>query len=208
MPAAGGRRVGGGETPVPVREAAPSSGVHLAWSASGDSVIWSLGNRIHRRSAESIVVADDDAPTWESTMVQPWPVERPACRRFWLNDTPPPLPGRAAREWARAATIIATSAGRIAMHVNDAVRIAKDYVADIFSEEQIEGVGLEEVTFDEGVPAWKVTIGFFRPWNKPGAVSGALNLDTWRRRSFKVVRIDDTNGRVLSLTHRSLKTLD
>lgn len=94
------------------------------------------------------------------------------------------------------------------MQVNDAVRIAKEYVADIFSGEQIEEVGLEEVDFDEAGPAWRVTIGFFRPWDRPRGVGAALDFDTWRRRSFKVVRIDDASGQVLSLTHRNLKTLD
>ena len=60
-PTAGGRaleiKVGGGENPVPVREAAPEGGSHLAWTASGDAVIWSLGNRIHRRPVASVRAA-------------------------------------------------------------------------------------------------------------------------------------------------------
>ena len=35
------------------------------------------------------------------------------------------------------------------MEVNDAVQLAKDYVADLFEAEQITDVGLEEIVFDE-----------------------------------------------------------
>ena len=63
-PAAGGKtleiEVGGGETPAPVREAAPEGGSHLSWSAAGDAVVWSLGNRIHRRPIASIIAAAAD----------------------------------------------------------------------------------------------------------------------------------------------------
>ena len=55
-------KVGGGETPVPVREVAPEGGDHLAWSASGDSVVWSLGNRIYRQDAGAIGGEEDLSP--------------------------------------------------------------------------------------------------------------------------------------------------
>lgn len=85
-PTAGARtlevKVGGGATPVPVREAAPEGGSHLAWTASGDAVVWSLGNRIHRRPVASVLAAaaadeetegaDDDSD--EDETVEDWEV--------------------------------------------------------------------------------------------------------------------------------------
>ena len=65
-------KVGGGETPVPVREVAPEGGDHLAWSASGDSVVWSLGNRIYRQDAAAIGGEEDLSPdTFDAVVTEP-----------------------------------------------------------------------------------------------------------------------------------------
>ena len=89
------------------------------------------------------------------------------------------------------------------MDVNEAVGTAKGYVADLFADEAITHVGLEEVVFDEPSGDWKVTIGFARHWNQFSAFleSGSSAV---RGRSYKVVRIRDRDGRVISLTDRQL----
>jgi len=98
------------------------------------------------------------------------------------------------------------------MDVKEAVQTAKAHIADLYADESIRHIGLEEVAFDDEVDAWKVTIGFFREWgqrNNPtfsdalSALPGARNPD-WRNRSFKVVRIDNETGKISSMTHRSL----
>jgi len=86
------------------------------------------------------------------------------------------------------------------MDVKQAVRAAKKYVADILSEEPIANIGLEEVEFDEIENTWAVAIGFSRNWSRPGNVITALGGNT--ERIFKVVRIKDTNGNVMSIKHR------
>ena len=43
---------------------------------------------------------------------------------------------------------------------------AKTYVADLFDDEEISNVGLEEVEFDDALDRWIVTIGFSRPWDQ------------------------------------------
>ena len=53
------------------------------------------------------------------------------------------------------------------MKVKEASRTAKDYLTDIFADEQITHVGLEEVEFNDASNTWKITIGFFRPWERP-----------------------------------------
>lgn len=90
------------------------------------------------------------------------------------------------------------------MDVKEAVKTAKDYIIDIFGDEGIEHVGLEEVKFDAGAEAWEITIGFSRPWDR----SGLPILPNPARRSYKVVRINDIDGQVVSVTHRVLATAD
>ena len=86
------------------------------------------------------------------------------------------------------------------MDVKEAVRTAKREVAEIFADESIEDVGLEEVEFDEANEVWLITIGFTRIWERPGGIIRALGGDT--ERAFKVVRIENETGRVQSVKHR------
>lgn len=53
------------------------------------------------------------------------------------------------------------------MDVKEVVESAKHYIMDIYQEEKITNVGLEEVDFDEKNNVWFVTIGFSRPWDEP-----------------------------------------
>jgi hypothetical protein len=89
------------------------------------------------------------------------------------------------------------------MEVKQAVAIAKNYVGEIFAGESLTNVGLEEVEFDEMRGAWEITVGFSRPWDaKLPWVSPALQAD--KSRSYKVVRISDSDGRVLSIKNREV----
>ena len=64
-------------------------------------------------------------------------------------------------------------------------------------------VGLEEVVFDDESDQWLITIGFSRPWDRPKTQSAALREDPLKR-SYKVVRINDADGSVISLKDRIL----
>ena len=87
------------------------------------------------------------------------------------------------------------------MDVKEAVQAAKEHVAEIFADEPIENVGLEEVEFDELNGVWAVTIGFSRYWGRSmDNVFRALGT----ARDFKVVRIEDETGRVQSVKHRAV----
>ena len=88
------------------------------------------------------------------------------------------------------------------MDVKEASRIAKDYVNEVYREEEIADVGLEEVELDDAASLWKITVGFTRPWNTKNPVTTALGVSR-PERSYKVVRIDG-DGRVNSLTDRFL----
>lgn len=89
------------------------------------------------------------------------------------------------------------------MDVKEAVRAAKEYVNEVFVGENVRHVSLEEVLFDESENAWKVTIGFFRAWDDSRDTSARLlGLPDWKSRAYKVVKLDDETGKVVSLTHR------
>ena len=97
------------------------------------------------------------------------------------------------------------------MDVKQAVRKAVEYVADIYTAANIEHVDVEEIAFDETADAWKITIGFFRSWGRPTGVSEVLTRvesRQWKNRTFKVVQINDRDGRVVSMTHRELEALN
>lgn len=90
------------------------------------------------------------------------------------------------------------------MDAKKATKAAKEYIIDVFGDEQIDHIGLEEVKFDEQQSIWEITIGFSRPWNRD-VLTRLPNPD---ERSYKVVRIKDWDGRVVSVTHRALTTVD
>ncbi len=89
------------------------------------------------------------------------------------------------------------------MDVKEAVGTAKAHVAELFSDEQIENLGLEEVEFDAPANSWRITIGFSRPWDKGNNLTASLREGRLRR-SYKLLLIDDKTGRVDSLTDRLL----
>jgi hypothetical protein len=91
------------------------------------------------------------------------------------------------------------------LDVKEAVTVAFQYVEDLFSQDGIVNLGLEEVEYDPHEDAWAVTVGFSRPWDLP-ARNGALipvNPPT-PRRDYKVVRVDANTGRVESVKNRAV----
>ena len=88
------------------------------------------------------------------------------------------------------------------MDVKEAVRTAKKYIAELFTDETIADVGLEEVEFNNMSNNWEVTIGFSRPWDQENPLAASIGNQP-STRSYKLVRIDD-DGHVISLTDRVL----
>ncbi len=96
----------------------------------------------------------------------------------------------------------AVATGASELDVKRAAKAAKEYVADLFADEQIDHVGLEEVKFDRSANVWEITIGFSRPWDR-----GLLKIAPGpSQRSYKVVRISDADGEVLAVVNRALTT--
>ncbi|WP_081413113.1 hypothetical protein [Chitinilyticum aquatile] len=90
------------------------------------------------------------------------------------------------------------------MDVKQAVKIAKDYVLELFSDEELVNVGLEEVELVQPDDEWVVTIGFSRPWDAPSNTLAAI-ASGGPRRAFKVVTISNSSHNVLSVKDRILK---
>lgn len=88
------------------------------------------------------------------------------------------------------------------MDVKEAVARAKQHIADLYADEQISNLGLEEVEFYEADKTWSVTVGFSRPWDSIRNVVTAISGDVTPRRSYKVVKISDASGGVLSVKAR------
>ena len=93
---------------------------------------------------------------------------------------------------------------RTNISTRDAIAIAKQYVADVFADENIINLGLEEVAFDDQGGAWNVTVGFSRPWNTVRNALTALAGEPAVLRSYKTVRVDDKTRDVLSIKDREL----
>ena len=90
--------------------------------------------------------------------------------------------------------------------VRQAVGIAKDYVRDLFSDERIKNLGLEEVEFvDDGPHShWRITIGFVRYWKANDLVDVLESSPA--SRTYKVVAVDVADGSVRSVKHRDPAT--
>lgn len=87
------------------------------------------------------------------------------------------------------------------MDVKQAVQTAKEHIVELFADEPIENVGLEEVEFDELSEIWVVTIGFSRFW---GSSEDNIFRAMGTGRDFKIVRIEDESGRIRSVKHRDV----
>ncbi len=85
------------------------------------------------------------------------------------------------------------------MQIRQAVGIAKNYIRDVFADERVEMIGLEEIEFDDLKSQWRITIGFVRRWKLEGLVK---MLDTSGPRTYKLVLINDADGNVVSIRNR------
>jgi inactivated superfamily I helicase len=89
------------------------------------------------------------------------------------------------------------------MDVKQAVAFAKQHILDLFADESLSNMGLEEVEFDNQAGEWRVTVGFSRPWDEaPRNALSTLAGTSPMRRTYKVVRIADGSSHVLSVKER------
>lgn len=91
------------------------------------------------------------------------------------------------------------------MDVKEAIKRAKTYVAETFSDENIVNIGLEEVRRNEDGRHWLITVGFSRvePMVKTATVLGYHNPDL--PRVYKVVTLSNQDGDMISITNRAVE---
>lgn len=97
------------------------------------------------------------------------------------------------------------------MDVKEAAQTARKYVADVFAEDEISYIALEEVEFNDASDVWAITLSFLRPtgtMNNLDIIAPGLSRGENVRRSYKIVNVDDQSGRVISVKHRALKAAD
>jgi hypothetical protein len=89
------------------------------------------------------------------------------------------------------------------MDALEAIATAKKYLSEVFQEEQITAVALEETEYMGD--KWIVTLGFSRPWNTPRTraqeVLENLGAATPLRRSVKSITMMN-DGTVISMKDR------
>ena len=85
------------------------------------------------------------------------------------------------------------------MEAKDAVQAAKNYVTELFADERVVDLGLEEIEMGQD-GCWRITVGFSRAWDR--SVHSVLSGNGTR--SYKVLRVSDSDGRVLSVRDRIL----
>lgn len=93
------------------------------------------------------------------------------------------------------------------LDVDQAIRAAKSFVLRVLAEEEPVNVGLEEVEFDDRTGIWQVTIGFSRPWDRPGALFG-LEPTSSLKRAYRVVTVSDSSGEAISMKRRDVADVD
>ena len=93
------------------------------------------------------------------------------------------------------------------MDVREAVAVAKGYLTNLYTDEAIEHLGIEEVEFDEYSDTWRVTLGFSRPWDRASlperhplapALAHSMALSPLRRAYKEIRQLDRLSRKLLA----------
>jgi hypothetical protein len=81
------------------------------------------------------------------------------------------------------------------MDVKEAVTAAKQHIQELFKDEELSNLGLEDVEYNELEKEWQITIGFSRSWDRAGGIAAA-------RRNIRVAHIrSSVNLKRLEVSH-------
>ncbi len=87
------------------------------------------------------------------------------------------------------------------METTEAVKKAKQYAREIFAEEGLSDLTLEGISFDDRHLVWNVTLGFSRT----DGASPFLSALGASKRDYKIVRISDADGKLVSLDREKMQ---
>ncbi len=91
--------------------------------------------------------------------------------------------------------------------VREAVRIARQYMRDLYEGEKLPNLRLEEVELSEDNAEWLVTFGFTASEKdvETNSFITAIGGSTSRpRRDYKLIRVDARTGKALAMNIRTL----
>lgn len=98
------------------------------------------------------------------------------------------------------------------MAAREAVRRALELAKEIFADERISNLGVEEVDYDAGRKAWLITVGFSRPWDYRKKEASAMawanpllqsaDYEPQPAREYKVVQLNDDTLELLAIKNR------
>lgn len=86
-----------------------------------------------------------------------------------------------------------------------AVRAAKKWLAEVYADEAIAKIGLEEVRFRDG--NWEITLGFNRDFNKEEPSDFQRMTDIYaskRQRVYKVLVVAGNDNHVMEMRDREV----
>ena len=89
----------------------------------------------------------------------------------------------------------------------EAVQAAKQYAKEVFGDEDISRIRLEEINYDAVKDEWRITVGFTYQ-RAPTRLDKNLGIERiYGNRQYKVVHIRDSDGEFVGLTDRMLASL-
>lgn len=93
--------------------------------------------------------------------------------------------------------------------IKQAVQKAREYFAELFSNDNVKDLALEEVKFDDERNAWLVTLGFKSHREKtitaPSTTRlGSTDIITESLREYKTFNLNPETGDLLSIDMRSV----
>lgn len=92
------------------------------------------------------------------------------------------------------------------MEAKKAISEAKTLLEDLYSEENVSEIRLEEVEFDEASDSWLVTLGIMRPVARRAASNLSISpLETPLKRTYKIVTVPDKGINRPSVKIRELR---
>lgn len=95
----------------------------------------------------------------------------------------------------------------MSLDMKAAVQTAREQAAQLFAEESLPNLALEEIEFDEEKQHWLVTLGFDSPNRVKRKTTGSSlfpSIEEEIQREYKVFRLDSNDGHLISMSIRSL----
>jgi hypothetical protein len=90
--------------------------------------------------------------------------------------------------------------------VREAVRIAGQYMRDLYQGENLPNFRLEEVELSDDNLEWRITFGFTASEKdvETNSFTTALGSTSRPRRDYKLIRVNARTGKALSMSIRTL----